>query len=297
MATLNSGKPRNRDGYTPENLQQVRSTCLTVAATLGAHLDRLCIVGGLVPSLLIDERLGPDPETDTNHAGTSDLDVAMTVALLDDQGYEEVATRLRQEGFGPDRNADGNLTPQRWKLDGASVTVDFLLPPIEQGPPAGRVQALESDLAALIIPGVELTADECIPVELSGRTLGGERITRAIPVSGPGAFTVLKALAFADRAEPKDVYDLIYVLRRWPHGVSDIARRLANHVGHHPEIVDKALGHLAADFRDPDHVGPRRAASFDTVRLGDVDEAAADAHGYVDDLLRACARVGLGIPS
>ena len=30
---------------------------------------------------------------------------------------------------------------------------------------------------------------------------------------GPGAFVVLKALAFRDRGEPKDAYDLVYVLR------------------------------------------------------------------------------------
>ena len=32
----------------------VEATCLTVAVTLGALMDRLCIVGGLVPSLLIE---------------------------------------------------------------------------------------------------------------------------------------------------------------------------------------------------------------------------------------------------
>ncbi len=297
MATLTAGKPRHRDGYAPESLQQVRSTCLTLAATLGAQLDRLCIVGGLVPNLLIDERLGADPETETGHPGTNDLDVAMTVALLDDQGYEEISTRLRQERFGPDRNANGTPTPQRWKLHGASVTVDFLLPPIDQGPSAGRVQALEPDFAALVIPGVELAADERTPVKLSGHTLAGQRITRSVPVCGPGAFVVLKALAFADRAEPKDVYDLIYVVRRWPNGVRDIARRLASHDRDHSELVRKALAGLADDFRDPDHVGPQRAAAFDTLRLDDLDAAAADAHGYVDDLLRACRRAGLDVPA
>lgn len=48
-----NGKPRDRDGYTPDDLLQVRATCLTVAATLGVRLDRLCIVGGLVPNLLV----------------------------------------------------------------------------------------------------------------------------------------------------------------------------------------------------------------------------------------------------
>lgn len=67
----------------------MRSTCLTVAATLGAQLDQLCIVGGLVPSLLIDERLEPDQRSEETHPGTLDLDAAMQIALLDDQGYAE----------------------------------------------------------------------------------------------------------------------------------------------------------------------------------------------------------------
>jgi len=57
-------KPRHRSGYTREETLRVESACLTVAVTLGAYLDDLCIVGGLVPSLLIDHELGPDPDAD-----------------------------------------------------------------------------------------------------------------------------------------------------------------------------------------------------------------------------------------
>lgn len=290
---MSPGKPRHRDGYTSEELLQIRSTCLTVAVTLGAHLDQLCIVGGLVPNLLIDEQFGADPEADAEHPGTNDLDVAMKLALLDDQGYAEISTRLRQEGFGPDVNDRGNPTPQRWTLDGKNVFVDFLLPPLHDGPKPGRLQRLEPDFGALIIPGVELAADEREMVTLSGHTLKGERATRTVPVCGPGAFVVLKALAFADRGEPKDAYDLTYTVQRWPPGVSDIAARLARHAGRHESVVRDALAQLANDFRDPAHVGPQRAAEFDTLRADDLDDAAADAHGHVDDLLRACTRQGI----
>ena len=52
-------KPRDRSGYTPEETEQVKSACLTVAVTLGALMGELCIVGGLVPHLLIDQKIGP----------------------------------------------------------------------------------------------------------------------------------------------------------------------------------------------------------------------------------------------
>lgn len=52
-----SAKPRDRSGYSPAETEQVKSLCLTVAVTLGALMGELCVVGGLVPSLLIDQQI------------------------------------------------------------------------------------------------------------------------------------------------------------------------------------------------------------------------------------------------
>jgi hypothetical protein len=122
--------------------------------------------------------------------------------------------RLRQEDFEPDHNERGNLTPQRWKLAGCSVTVDFLMPPIPSAERAGRVHNLEGDFGALITPGLELSFDKRHTVAMDGRTLTGESVRRSIPICGPTTFVVLRSLGFADRGEPKDSYDLVYVPRR-----------------------------------------------------------------------------------
>ena len=286
-------KPRHHSGYTREETILVESACLSVAATLGAFMDHLCIVGGLVPGLLIDRELGPDPETGEFHAGTTDLDVGLSIVLLDDHQYTAISKRLRQEGFHPDVNEGGNPTPQRWKLGELRVTVDFLMPPIPGSEQGGRVQPLEGDFGALIAPGLELAFDERHEVSVSGHTLMGEAATRAIPVCGPATFVVLKALAFADRGEPKDAYDLVYVLRRWPAGVVDVAERLVAHAKEHRTVVQRALAALAANFATPDGLGPQRAAAFEGRANADTDAAAADAHGYVDDLMRACRDRGL----
>jgi hypothetical protein len=184
-------KPRHLSGYSREETEQVEAACLTVAVTLGALMDRLCIVGGLVPSLLIDRELGPDPETGAGHPGTNDLDVGLAIALLDDKQYTEIGERLRREGFGPDRNEQGNPTPQRWKLDDLDVTIDFLLPPIPGAGRGGSIQPLEGDLAALIAPGLELASDEREEIEIAGHTLKGEKVERTVPVCGPATFARL----------------------------------------------------------------------------------------------------------
>ena len=285
-------KPRHRSGYSREESEQVEATCLTIAVTLGALMDDLCVVGGLVPSLIIDRDLGPDPTTGEFHPGTNDLDVGLAIVLLDDERYTEISKRLRQEGFEPDENAAGNPTPQRWRLGKRKVTVDFLLPPLPGGKQGGQIQPLEGDFGALIAPGLQLAFDERQQVELDGHTLAGDKVRRTIPVCGPATFVVLKALAFADRGEPKDAYDLVYVLRRWPAGTADIAERLAAHAENYPDVVGHALEALKPDFEDADRIGPQRAASFGFGEE-DLDAAAADAHGYVDDFQRACRDLGL----
>jgi hypothetical protein len=285
-------KPRHRSGYSREETEQVEAALLTVAVTLGAMMDRICIVGGLVPSLLIDHGLGPDPETEAGHPGTNDLDVALAIALLDNEEYAELGERLRQEGFGPDTNSRGNPTPQRWKLGSLKVTIDFLLPPVPGVGEDRRMQPLEGDLSAIITPGLQLAQDEREEVPLDGHTLKGEQVERVIPVCGPATFVVLKALAFHDRGEPKDAFDLVYVLRRWPGGTADIVERLGRHIENDAGVVAEALGTLASDFATPESLGPLRAAGFDGEPGGDLDVGAADAHGYVDDLLRGCGRRG-----
>lgn len=289
---LPADKPRHRSGYSAEDTLQVRSACLTVAVTLGAYLDDVCIVGGLVPSLLIDLQprdLAADQDSD-RHPGTNDLDIGLALALLNDERYTKISHRLRQEGFRPDTNDKGSDVLQRWRLRDLKVTVDFLMPPAPGQDTGRRVQPLESDFGALITPGLELAFDERVLVELDGHTLNGEQVTRTIPVCGPAAFIVLKALAFADRGEPKDAYDLVYVLRAAAGGADTVAERLATHALHHADVVDRALAFLVRDFADPSGVGPIRAAQFALVNPADLDAAAADAHGHVDDLLIAFRR-------
>jgi hypothetical protein len=118
-------KPRHHSGYQRKETALVEAACLTVAVTLGALMDRLCIVGGLAPSLLIDRQAAADPTGEAGHAGTNDLDIGLAVALLHEQQYSEISRRLRQESFEPDVNDRGNPTPQRWRLGELNVTIDW----------------------------------------------------------------------------------------------------------------------------------------------------------------------------
>ena len=116
-------KPTTARGYRDEQVALVRATCLYVATKLGDLADELVVVGGLVPSLLVDQvRL---PQGAVAHVGTMDLDVGLTVALLDGGRYRELAERLRRAGFAPDVTEEGNRVRQRWKIEAVEkVTLD-----------------------------------------------------------------------------------------------------------------------------------------------------------------------------
>ena len=73
-------KPTTADGYAPGQLERVRATCLYIATKLGDLMDDLVVVGGLVPSLIIDQdRL---PAGVNPHIGTMDLDLGLAFAHL-----------------------------------------------------------------------------------------------------------------------------------------------------------------------------------------------------------------------
>ena len=77
-----------------------------MATKLGDLLDEIVVVGGLVPYLLIDQEnlpSGLDP-----HVGTMNLDMGLALAILNHERYRELGRRLRDAGFEPAVNDQGN---------------------------------------------------------------------------------------------------------------------------------------------------------------------------------------------
>lgn len=89
-------KPKHTSGYQPESVRRVRQTLLIIASKLGDLMEDIVVVGGLVPYLLVEQEGLPAPR---RHVGTLDLDLGLSLAILDDERYREVADRLRAEGF------------------------------------------------------------------------------------------------------------------------------------------------------------------------------------------------------
>jgi hypothetical protein len=276
-------KPAYAGGYSKDQMERVRSTCLYVATRLGDYMDDVVIVGGLVPSLLIDDDslpIGAD-----KHVGTMDLDIGLNLAIFEDSRYQAITDRLRNAGFVQDINKQGNQTRQRWKIEASEkVAVDFLIPPGTPEDIGGTIKDIEKDFAALITPGLRIAFIDRRKILLTGKTLFGGKASRNIWVCGPGAFVVLKALAFRSRGENKDAYDLYYFIRNFGAGIGDIATALKPLINE--AEVKQTLNILEYDFAVHDSIGPVQVAQFLTMDKD--DDIQADVVGLVRRLVDLC---------
>lgn len=272
-------KPQQIAGYDPESTDLSTRACLHLATVLGDYADDIVIVGGLVPYLLVDQSKA---DQDQRHCGSKDVDVVFSIAIIDEERYEAIANRLRTAGFKPDTNENGNLTFQRWR-HGVYVkaVVDFLIE--TEGKPRSLVH-LTNDLAAIITPGASLAFKDAHKKTLQGTTFDGAFVTRDVAICGPGAFIILKSMALQIRSEPKDAYDIYYLLRNYDGTLEEIAERIRNLLG---QVTAKTgLEYLEANFSTLDNNGPILLAKF-LAEEGN-DDLRADCSGLVMELVRLC---------
>lgn len=287
--------PRTAADFGEDDIRALRATGLELAFRLGDHFDELVIVGGVVPTLLAP---GGEPEAPLllgPHVGSKDIDLGLSLAILDGRRYEAIAERLAQAGFQPDTSEDGTQVKSRWRHRESELAcpVDIL---IQADPPTSRLgksKHLTGALAAMRMPYIGLALANSLEIEMVGETLAGDHASRRLRVCGPAAFVALKAHAFRNRGYEKDAYDLYHMIRNYvePGGRGEPPADAAAHWRHvrGKPGAKGARRILTEDFASPNHVGPGAVARF----LGREDDDAlrADAFAFVQDFMRLSKRV------
>jgi hypothetical protein len=254
----------------------VCTLCLTIAGALQELGGYITVVGGLVPSLLIDQE--SRAEGFHAHAGTRDLDLGIDIGIADDAELAALGARLRLGGFIPRQTAGGGEIAPSWCYqEQPNLRIDLLVPASAKNPHLTRASIGEG-LSAAAFSGLEFAFRDRVPVQLSGTTLKGKPASAMIYCCGPASYVVLKVLAFMRRGEDKDAYDLVYLLRFWPAGIQAVAAALTS--WRDEELVNTALRNLAGMFADLDSPG---SASYSRFRQGraryDVGEEGAYVYG------------------
>ena len=269
-------KFKTRAEYDSLSMEPLKSGVIELMTRLGDIEDQIVVVGGFAPFLLFTNAAEPP-------TGTLDVDLGLSLAMLNEERYEALEGRLRAAGFTPDQNENGVTTRQRWRA--GNILVDLLMAPVDANAKPGRIQNLTPTMAAIVVPGIELAHLDAVRVRLKGEALQGGSAERDVAVCGPGALVVLKALAFGSRGEEKDAHDLTYVLKA--AGVEEVAKRVSTFPP--SEHLDKALDTLRRDFTSADAIGPVRLAMFRSG--GASDELQAESAARVRELLKKLDRV------
>jgi hypothetical protein len=244
---------------------------VTLLGDLGPWRERIYLVGGLAPRYLVGEL----PMGARAHVGTTDVDLVIGLALGDEtpETYRTLQDNLEKSHFDPKEPGF------RWarEIEGFKVVVEFLCE--TEAVPAGivfrpKAGSTGSRVGAFNVRGANLVGYDFVERVLEGERLdGGGQSKVTVRVANVLPYTVLKILAFQDRHENKDAYDLVFCLFHFGDGPQAAGTEAArSSVGRDPRVTD-ALVLLADRFHDVEHDGPVAYATF-LAEPGDDDEAA-----------------------
>lgn len=253
--------PRERHtDYDGETTARCERALLTLLGDLGPWRERIYLVGGLAPRYLI----GHLPEGARAHVGTTDVDLVIGLALGDEtpETYRTLQNNLEKARF------EQREPSFRWArdVDGVTVLIEFLCETeeVEAGKifrPKGEHRG--SKLGAFNVRGAHLVRDDFVERDIEGERLdGGGQSRVAVRVANVLPYTVLKILAFQDRHENKDAYDLVFTLLNHEGGPRLAGRAaVGSAVAQRPQVAE-ALDLLEERFRDAGRDGPSAYASF-----------------------------------
>lgn len=255
-------KPQHIEGYTKEATVLAESALLDIWRYLGDFHEHLVLVGGLVPRYLVDRSEAEFIVERPGHCGSMDVDLGVGLAVADEETYRTMRkTLIDKLGFKPGANDAGREQRHSFvkKLEGKDVILDFLT--VNYDGPETKVREIEDSLSAIQAEGLGLALKDPLVVHMEGRLLSGDltaeevRICRAVP------YVVLKALAFQNRGEPKDAYDLVYTLRYYQDGPASVAAELRGDE-RNAESFQHALDILSRRFGSLEHDGAGSYAGF-----------------------------------
>jgi hypothetical protein len=158
-----------------------------------------------------------------------------------------------------------------------NVIVEFLCE--TQAVPAGRVfqpkaGSTGSKVGAFNVRGARLVRDDFIEREIEGERLddgGMSKVT--VRVANLLPYVVLKILAFQDRHENKDAYDLVFCLLHFGDGPESAGEAAGRSAIARDARVTEGIELLGERFRDVDQDGPAAYGTF-LAEPGDAEDAA-----------------------
>ena len=275
--------------YSNEVTQACEITLGLLLEAFGGFKDSLRLIGGLVPRYLAP--------AEPAHVGTTDVDIVLDVqVLLAGEDYSSLRDQLKKAGFQR-LVKDGKASSWQWQLEvkGVPVVVEFLVNS-DNPEERGLVPLDGEEISACRIPYAGMAKDWFVTHTVRFERPDGAGIsTETIRHADAAAFVALKALAMKYRHEPKDVADLVHVMRKFDGAPESIAKQYAARLagGDYAEPLQLALATLEEKFCSDEHTaghqkdGPGRYVQF--YEIADEEARAlelSDVSGVLSEFIR-----------
>jgi hypothetical protein len=228
------------------------------------------VLGGLVPELLCSE-------SPHQHAGTTDIDVQVNLEIeCGAVNTERLELALRNSEFEPDEER-----VWRWRFEGEKTRalVKFELLADRDDQPQGVTFKFENceHLGAANLRGTRFAVEDVEVRQLTAK-VGGDWLTVDMNVTGVAGFLLAKCAAAHSRRQPKDWYDIAFVLLHNDlGGPAEAANAVTEKFRSELSILKTPLDDLAANFTDPESQGPMAYSGQYLIEHPELDSATVKA--------------------
>lgn len=278
------GEPRSAADYDDRITEAVKSVLVEIGQILGSFRGKFVVIGGVVPSLLLDNE-------DMPHIGTVDVDLDLNPEALGGGEYAELVAALIEHGYIQDkRRAKFQLVRRVQPEDGGtpiSIVVDFLMP--RDADIVRNRYPLIDGFAAQGASGAGLALQFFEMVDIGGLMPEGGINRVRIAVASIPAFLVMKGFALGNRLKTKDAYDIYYCVRNYPGGPHMLAKACRPLLEH--EDGRNSYTTIGEKFETIDSFGPTSVRKFvegtRALQSRTPDQWQQDAFGQINAWLRA----------
>jgi hypothetical protein len=234
-----------KNDYDKNTVEAAKSVLIELLKLLDKYKDKILVVGGSVPSLLINNSEEP-------HIGTIDINFTLNHKNLVNSDFVKIKQILINNGFKVGRKPCTYIK----NCNGIEIQIDFLY----GKHPNNRVAKNKNlGIEPLYISACNL-AFEIGPTKVS-ITDGNSKIQ--VPCISIATFVIMKGVALGKRQKEKDAYDIYYCLKHYPDGIDKMVKDLELYKKN--ETVQECVKCIPKFFDSADGKGPKWIADFEAI--------------------------------
>jgi len=274
--------------YHPAFTNASKSVLLELMTILKSYRDSLVLIGGWVPYFLLETHKSKD--IDFTHIGSIDIDLVIDPKVIDEEKYETITRMLLSRDYKPskdilyrfERTVKSEIDSQEY-----TVRIDFLTPE----PPKGkgsrrRHRQIQPDLKARNLLGAGIALQLNQKVLLRGTLPADGETEIEFKMADLTSFLALKGIAFGERYQEKDAYDIYVLCDYYKEGPVSVAQEIRPKKN--AKIVRRGLNAIRQRFRDINAEGPSWVANFLAIADGkEKEDVKRRSFTVINEMLRS----------